>query len=128
MPALKKFLKGGDAESYRNVEIEYVKGMEPVMTLYLDGEEKEMIRLREYDSDEVLHALFQEKGLQKKTEEEIAAMKLKRELTEDDKQQQMVKKREALREESMRKLAERKKEKEILRKQQEAAKKIESEL
>ena len=126
MPALKKFLKGGDAESYRNVEIEYVKGMEPVMTLYVDGEEKEMIRLREYDSDEVLHALFQEKGLQKKTEEEIAAMK--RELMEDDKQQQMVKKREALREESMRKLAERKKEKEILRKQQEAAKKIESEL
>jgi len=120
MPALKKFLKGGDAESYRNVEIEYVKGKEPVMTLYVGGEEKEEIRLREYDSNEVLHSLFQEKGLQKKTEEEIAAMKL--ELEKDDRHQQMVKKRQALREESMRKLAERKK------KEMEAATKVESEL
>lgn len=71
MPALKKFLKGGDAESYRNVEIEYVKGKPPVMTLFVGGKEQEVLLLKEYESSEALHQLFQEKGLQKKTQEEI---------------------------------------------------------
>jgi hypothetical protein len=71
MPALKKFLKGGDAESYRNVEIEYVKGKPPVMTLFVGGKEQEVVLLKEYESSEALHQLFQEKGLQKKTQEEI---------------------------------------------------------
>ena len=126
MPALKEFLKGGEAESYRNVEIEFVKGMEPVMTLYVGGEAKEEIRLREYDTKEVLHELFQEKGLQKKSEEELAAMGL--EQNQDEKREQMVKKRQALKEEAIKKLYERKKIKEPVPKEQEAAQKVESEL
>jgi len=76
MPALKEFLKGGDAESYHNVEIEYKQGKPPLMTLFAGGEVKEEVLLKEYDTNEALHQLFQEKGLQRKTLEEIAQVKL----------------------------------------------------
>ena len=34
MPQLKSFLKDGEAESYRNVEVKFISGRKAVMTVY----------------------------------------------------------------------------------------------
>ena len=34
MPQLKQFLKDGEAESYRNVEVKFISGRKAVMTVY----------------------------------------------------------------------------------------------
>ena len=34
LPNLKSFLKDGEAESYRNVEVKFVPGKKAIMTLY----------------------------------------------------------------------------------------------
>lgn len=65
LPIVKKFLKGGEAESYEGVTIEWVRGMKPVLTI-IDNGNKEEVALSKYDSLEALHALFQEKGFRKK--------------------------------------------------------------
>jgi Sep15/SelM redox domain len=37
MPILKSFLKDGEAESYRNVEVKFVHGRKAIMTIYESG-------------------------------------------------------------------------------------------
>ena len=55
MPQLKSFLKDGEAESYRNVEVKFISGRKAVMTVY-EGiskdswVEKESIVLSEYQT------------------------------------------------------------------------------
>jgi hypothetical protein len=41
LPVLKSFLKDGEAESYRNVEVKYVPGKQAVLTIY-EGEGEEV--------------------------------------------------------------------------------------
>lgn len=41
MPMLKSFLKEGEAESYRNVEVKFVHGRKAIMTIYESGDEEE---------------------------------------------------------------------------------------
>ena len=41
MPILKSFLKEGEAESYRNVEVKFVHGRKAIMTIYESGDEEE---------------------------------------------------------------------------------------
>ena len=58
MPMLRSFLKDGEAESYRNVEVKFVHGRKAIMTIYESGEgeesgeeswvEKEKIVLSDY--------------------------------------------------------------------------------
>ena len=62
LPAVKAFLKGGLAESYEGVTVEYIKGRKPVLTIYEDGTKREEVQLMQYTSVDQLHALFKEKG------------------------------------------------------------------
>ena len=65
LPRLKNFLKGDTgAVTYRNVEIEFIRGKQANMSIMQDGQEIENIVLSEYDKEgeEAIHALFQEKG------------------------------------------------------------------
>ena len=41
MPILKSFLKDGEAESYRNVEVKFVHGRKAIMTIYESGDDEE---------------------------------------------------------------------------------------
>lgn len=96
MPILKRFLKDGEAESYRNVQVTFVSGRKAVMTIYEgetehDWEEKEKIVLSDYKTQEEMHALMVEKGFQLKSEEEIEAMKLAKQKAADEEQEQKMK-------------------------------------
>jgi hypothetical protein len=76
---LKQFLKGGEAESYQNVEIKYIHGRKAVLTIFHDGEEQEKIELSVLKKREEMHAMFLEKGFVLKSEEEIEAIRQQRE-------------------------------------------------
>lgn len=76
LPRLKNFLKGDTgAVTYRNVEIEFIRGKQANMSIMQDGQEIENIVLSEYDKEgeEAIHALFQEKGFEQLSEEELKA-------------------------------------------------------
>jgi hypothetical protein len=78
-------LKGGEAETYQNVEIEYIHGRKAVLTIFHDGEEQEKIdisNLKKLRTREDLHALFLEKGFVLKSEEEIEAFRQQGEIDE----------------------------------------------
>ena len=83
LPELKSFLKDGEAESYRGVEVKYIHGKKAVLTVYEDGEEQEKITLSEYNTKEEMHQLMAEKGFEKSSEEEIK--ELMRKLEEERK-------------------------------------------
>ncbi|CAB9527276.1 expressed unknown protein [Seminavis robusta] len=68
LPIVKKFIKGGEAESYEGITVEYIRGRKPVLTVYEDGVSREEVQLADYDSLEALHALFADKGFHKKGE------------------------------------------------------------
>lgn len=78
LPQLKKFLKLGHAESYQNVEIEYIHGKKATLTIYHDDEKVETLVLSDLQNHEEMHALFVEKGFQLKPENEIEAIKAER--------------------------------------------------
>ena len=82
LPELKAFLKGLGAEMYRNVEIEYIHGRPPTLTIYEDDVEIEKVTLTDYKTRDDLHNLFLEKGFVKKSPEEIAAV-VERKYTEE---------------------------------------------
>jgi hypothetical protein len=93
---LKEFLKGDEgAVTYRNVEVEFIHGRKATMTIYNDGEEVDKFVLSEYESEgqEAMHKLFQEKGFEQLTGEELS---LKIELR-DEKQRKADEEKEALR-------------------------------
>ena len=63
----------GEAEWYRNVEVEFVKGRSPTLTVYHDnvphGEPKDLSRLGSRDE---IHQLFLDLGFERKSPAEIA--------------------------------------------------------
>lgn len=74
---MKKFLKGDDgAVTYRNVEIEFIRGKKATMSIMEDGEEIENIALSDYDEEgeEAMHDLFKQKGFERMSPEEIQPM------------------------------------------------------
>jgi len=75
MPELKSFLKDYEAQEYKGVEVEFVKGKKAIMTIYDDGEEVESITLSDYSTKEAMHRLMEEKGFVKKEPAEIEDMK-----------------------------------------------------
>ena len=81
MPVLKDFLKNGHAERYHNVEIRYISGKSPTLTIYRSGEMEETLSLKDFKSKEELHELFQSKGFVLKPEEEINVMNSNRRST-----------------------------------------------
>jgi hypothetical protein len=72
-------LKGGEAETYENVEVKYISGRKAVLTIFHDGEEQEKIELSTLKMREDMHAMFLEKGFVKKSEEEIERVRQERE-------------------------------------------------
>ena len=89
---MKKFLKLGHAESYQNVEIEYIHGRKATLTIYHDDEKVETVVLSDLKNHEEMHALFVEKGFQLKPENEIEAIKAER-YAEHGKQIEMMEER-----------------------------------
>ena len=75
---LKQFLKGGEAETFQNVEIKYIHGRKAVLTIFHDGEEHEKIELSGLHTRQEMHAMFLEKGFVKKSDEEIEAIRKQR--------------------------------------------------
>ena len=70
-PELKTFLKGGEAEEYEGVTIEWIRGREAVMTIFEDGNEVKKIKIYEIKKKDELHDLFAKEGFQKKSQEQI---------------------------------------------------------
>ena len=90
MPELKNFLRLGEAQSYYNVEVEYVPGTRATLTIDYyhsatsQSQTKEVIDLSRFATRDELHALFQTKGFLKKTEEEIRLVQQDLYLTEQE--------------------------------------------
>merc|ERR1740121_3225270 len=62
LPELKKFLKEGEAESYHNVEVNYIPGRKAVLKIYEDDNQLEEIILSELKTREEMHELMVSKG------------------------------------------------------------------
>jgi hypothetical protein len=69
LPELKSFLLDGEAESYEGVTVEYVHGRTAVMTIFLDGAEKEQVPLHTIQTKPKMHELMVKKGFVKKASE-----------------------------------------------------------
>ena len=84
LPVLKEFLKGGGAESYENVSVEYKSGRKAVLEIFHDDVSVEKIQLQELQTEEELNDIFIKKGFKKKSPEEIVKLleqkKVEREL------------------------------------------------
>ena len=50
LPIVKRFLKGGEAESYQGVKINWIRGRKPVMAIFKDGVQQEEFSLADYNS------------------------------------------------------------------------------
>lgn len=94
LPELKSFLKDGEAEWYKGVEVTYIHGRKAVMTVFEDGEEKEKITLSEIKTKPEMHTMMAEKGFEKKSEEEIADAKRKLEEAKAEEEEKRRKQRE----------------------------------
>jgi len=89
LPHVRQFIKlevDEGAGSYDNVEIEFISGKKPILTIYDDGVETEQIALADYNgSFQELHALFKEKGfIQKPRSERIVEEEDEDEEDDDD--------------------------------------------
>lgn len=71
-PELKSFIQDLFAETYRNVDVKYVKGRKTVLIVYDNGVEMERVTLSDYDAKDEMHALFVKKGFEKLSSEEIS--------------------------------------------------------
>jgi hypothetical protein len=73
---LKRFLMGGEAESYQNVEIHYVKGMhKTLLRIYYDNAEVDQVELSALATMEEMHQVFVEKGFVLKSPEEVTRIR-----------------------------------------------------
>jgi hypothetical protein len=72
-------LKGGEAETYENVEITYIHGRKAVLTIFHNGEEQEKVDLSALPMRDDMHAMFLEKGFVLKSEQEREAIRQTRE-------------------------------------------------
>ena len=59
---VKKFVKGGGAELYDSVEIEFIPGKKATLTIFDDGKETEKIILSDIETEQEMHSLMKEKG------------------------------------------------------------------
>lgn len=71
---MKKFIKFGGAESYQNVDIEFISGKKATLTIFHDGTEKEVVELQGLETEEEMHQLMLQKGFVLKEEEELKAI------------------------------------------------------
>jgi hypothetical protein len=86
MPAVKSFLLDGEAEEYRNVEVEFVSGKNAILTIFVNNVELEQVDLSEYTDKEDIHTMMVEKGFEKMEGEELeqARRKLAEKTAEED--------------------------------------------
>lgn len=82
-------MKDYEAEEYRGVSVEYVSGRKAVLTIFHDDEFQEEVLLSDYKTKEEMHALMVEKGFEKMSEEEIAAMREGKKEIEAEEQRQL---------------------------------------
>ena len=68
---LKRFLKEGEVAEYEGVEVEWIRGKKAVMHIYEDGNEVEKVSLYLLTERDQIIKVFEEKGFQKKTQEQI---------------------------------------------------------
>lgn len=76
LPKLKQFLKGDTgAITYRNVEIEFIRGKKATMSIMDDGVEVENVILSDYEVEgaDAMHSLFKNSGFEQLSEEELQA-------------------------------------------------------
>jgi hypothetical protein len=72
LPELKSFLKDGEAESYRGVQIEYISGRTAALSVFHDGVLHEDVQLTDIATKDLMHRLMLEKGFVKKSDAELA--------------------------------------------------------
>mmetsp|Transcript_27145 Transcript_27145/g.54316 ORF Transcript_27145/g.54316 Transcript_27145/m.54316 type:complete len:100 (+) Transcript_27145:223-522(+) len=73
MPELKRFVKSDEgAAIYKNLDVEFVSGAKPILTIFDDGVEVEEIQLSDMKFSE-LHSMVLEKGFTLKPEVEEEA-------------------------------------------------------
>eukprot|EP00588_Corethron_pennatum_P012117 CAMPEP_0194278840 /NCGR_PEP_ID=MMETSP0169-20130528/12400_1 /TAXON_ID=218684 /ORGANISM="Corethron pennatum, Strain L29A3" /LENGTH=99 /DNA_ID=CAMNT_0039023135 /DNA_START=213 /DNA_END=512 /DNA_ORIENTATION=- len=73
MPELKRFVKNDEgAAIYKNLDVEFVSGATPILTIFDDGAEVETIQLSDMQFSE-LHSMVLEKGFILKPEVEEEA-------------------------------------------------------
>jgi len=75
LPEVKRFLKGFEAEEYENIEVQYIHGRKPVLTIFEDGVQKEEVALSTFKQTSDLHSMMVTKGFIRKSEEAITRMK-----------------------------------------------------
>lgn len=75
LPQLKSFLKDGEAEEYQNVEVTFIPGRKAVLTIYESGKEREKVTLSDISTKPEMHKLMVDKGFERKSEDEIRALK-----------------------------------------------------
>jgi hypothetical protein len=73
LPALREFIKGGEAEMYRNVSIRYVRGQQTILRVYRDGREGESVVLSSIRTKEKMHEALRRLGFERKSEAELEA-------------------------------------------------------
>jgi Sep15/SelM redox domain len=76
LPELKDFVMYGGAESFQNVEVEFVGGRSAVLTIYDDGEEREKIELTTLGTQQEMKELMLDKGFVLKSPQELARIKM----------------------------------------------------
>jgi len=73
LPALRQFLRGGEAASYEGVSVRYKHGQQAVMTVYDEiGAVVETVKLHEIGTRQGLHTVMVEHGFQLRPPEEVA--------------------------------------------------------
>jgi len=104
---VRKFLKEFEAEEYRNVEVEYVRGKPSVLTISDDdGNEIEEVQLFDIATNEEIHEMMINKGFERKSDVEIVEMKAKKQKEAEEEQTRLAMEREERREARSRKLQE----------------------
>ena len=94
LPELKTFVKFGGAESFENVEIEFVSGQKAILTIFKDGIEQEQVALQSIATEAEMHQLMLDKGFVLRPPEELAVIQ-ERTKAERQKELELAAKREA---------------------------------
>lgn len=63
---MRQFLKGGEAEEYEGISIEWIRGKQAVLTVFEDGTQKEIVQLYPLQTTDEMHKKLVELGFKKK--------------------------------------------------------------
>jgi len=63
---LRQFLKGGEAEEYEGITIEWIRGKQAVLTVYEDDTKREVVQLYPLQTTDEMHKKLVELGFKKK--------------------------------------------------------------